>query len=218
MNKDLKSYYSQRASEYEEVYQRDDIPGWREELQFIEDQVRRTFKNHRVLEIACGTGYWTQTLAEVAKHVIATDVSPEVLEVAGHKALLEDQVTFVNSDAYSLENVAGDFEGGLANFWFSHIPKDRIMAFLNNFHSKLQSSAVVLLCDGIQTSGLGGELVSKPDSEDTYKIRTLNNGTVHQVLKNYYSEQELRQIFEPIVSNLEIQMGKYFWRVRYSVR
>ena len=38
-----------------------------------------------VVEFGCGTGYWTRAIAGNAQHVIATDLSDDMLEVAQHQ-------------------------------------------------------------------------------------------------------------------------------------
>ena len=41
---------------------------------------------HRnVLEVACGTGFWTRKLALQARSVVATDAAPEMLAIAGDR-------------------------------------------------------------------------------------------------------------------------------------
>src|SRR6058998_1664693 len=72
----LTDYYSRRAPEYEEIYHRSD-PVRQAEQQIIANEVRRLVQDRRVLEIACGTGYWTQFAAETAAHVCGIDSSPE---------------------------------------------------------------------------------------------------------------------------------------------
>lgn len=32
----------------------------------------------RVLEVACGTGYWTKTLSETAERIVAKDIGEDV--------------------------------------------------------------------------------------------------------------------------------------------
>src|SRR5207247_3263325 len=94
-------YYSQRAAEYEEIYQRDD-PVRQGELGEIAQVIRETFKGRRVLEVACGTGFWTRVLAEVAEQVMAIDGSRSMLELARVKTGEHATVRFEEGDAYDL--------------------------------------------------------------------------------------------------------------------
>jgi len=56
----LETYYSNRASEYERVY---DKPERQHELEWLRQRVPEILRGRRVLEVACGTGYWTQFIA-----------------------------------------------------------------------------------------------------------------------------------------------------------
>jgi len=187
---DLVEYYSQRATEYEDIYQRDD-PTRQFELEQITGEVRRTFAGRRVLEVACGTGFWTKILIEVASEVVATDASATMLDLArqksgSHRALRLEQV-----NAYELGSAAaivGNFDGALANFWLSHVPRAQLQSFLQQFHARLDSGAVVFMADNMNVPGIGGELVRPDGSADTYKVRQLKDGTVHQIIKNYYDK------------------------------
>jgi demethylmenaquinone methyltransferase/2-methoxy-6-polyprenyl-1,4-benzoquinol methylase len=51
-----------------------------------------------VLEIACSTGYWTQFIAPVARHITALDAAPGRWTSAGPR--LQINVEFVVGDAY----------------------------------------------------------------------------------------------------------------------
>ena len=62
--KELETYYADRAAEYEDVYQK---PERQASIAWLNSHLRQTFANRAVLEVACGTGFWTQTLAEVAR-------------------------------------------------------------------------------------------------------------------------------------------------------
>jgi ubiquinone/menaquinone biosynthesis C-methylase UbiE len=54
-----------------------------------------------VLELACGTGRWTEILADVAGHVIAVDINEAMLEQARDRPG-RGKVTFVQADALDL--------------------------------------------------------------------------------------------------------------------
>ena len=135
----MQDYYNRRAKEYEEIYRRDD-PARQAELAALGEAMRSALAGLDVLEIACGTGYWTAQLAGAARSILATDASREMLEIAYSKRL-PAPVSFAQADAFDLASMAGTFGGGLANFWFSHIPKARISDFLEGLHLRLGSGA-----------------------------------------------------------------------------
>ncbi|WP_282937230.1 class I SAM-dependent methyltransferase [Paenibacillus sp. RC67] len=212
----MRDYYGARAEEYEAIYHRDD-PNYQQELSLLRNTLQSLTKNKSVLEIACGTGYWSQAVAETAARFVGVDIRPEVIQMAKAKNLPPDKVTFVEGDAYNLESIEGSFDFGLANFWFSHIPKNKIEHFLSGFHRKLLPGANVFIADNVYVPGRGGEWIVKEDSEDTYKLRELADGSRHEILKNYYDYDELREIFKPFSSDLKLYVGSSFWYVSYTV-
>jgi hypothetical protein len=123
----------------------------------------------------------------------------------------------VIADAYQMKNIRETFNGGCSNLWFSHIPKKRIKEFLNVFHKKLLPGSVVFMADNTFIEGVGGELISKQGDENTYKKRKLSDGSVYEVLKNYFSENDLKEIFKYYSSDIKITFGKCFWRIRYNL-
>ena len=75
----LAKYYATIAQQYERVY---DKPERQEDLEVLRDKVADVLEGHTVLELACGTGYWTEVIAESAESVLATDVNDEMLALA----------------------------------------------------------------------------------------------------------------------------------------
>lgn len=61
MNTDIISYYKDRAKEYEKKYSK---PERQEDLKSIATILQEIFADKQVLEIACGTGYWTEKIAD----------------------------------------------------------------------------------------------------------------------------------------------------------
>ena len=80
--KAMKEYYARRAAEYEDIYLKADR---QEDLNQLKAILSGAFSGMDVLEIACGTGYWTQFLAKTARSILATDINPGVLELAREK-------------------------------------------------------------------------------------------------------------------------------------
>lgn len=216
----LIEYYRRRAPEYESVYGRFD-PEIENENQVTAEILKQYLKGRRVLEVACGTGYWIHFLSYTAKEIKATDINKEVIDLAKQKKF-NCSVSFQIMDAYNLAFEDKKFNAGLANFWFSHIPKKRINQFIKEFHRVLQPGSRVFITDNhnFQLSGYLGKLVTKKGDENTYKLRQLRDGSEHLVLKNYYTINELVKIFSNHVkgfSKSNVQSSKYFWRVVYEL-
>ena len=215
---DIKKYYSKRASEYEKVYHREDS-NRQNELRKISKALQSAMSEKNVIELACGTGYWTQLLSRTAKSVYATDIVEEALEIAKTKKYV-CPIQFSIEDAYRLSFSDGTFDGGLANFWFSHIPKSKINTFLKEFHRVLKKGSSVFITDNVLVKSIGGKLVKKPNDENTYKLRKLKDGEQFLVLKNYYSKENLLNIFKKHVKNFSpknIFYGKNFWHITYTI-
>jgi ubiquinone/menaquinone biosynthesis C-methylase UbiE len=212
----LPEYYSWRAPEYERMWYRDDAVRQGEQAAIV-GAMKNVFGGRRVLEVACGTGYWTKFVAESAEWVCGLDASPGMLTLARAKGLSPDRVEFREGDAYALAGVPGCFNGGLANFWISHVPTARRDEFLRGFHRRLGAGAAVFLADNVYVPGLGGELVVYPGVADTFKRRALPDGSHHEVVKNYFSADELRKILTSHATELHVHVGKCFWWANYRV-
>jgi demethylmenaquinone methyltransferase/2-methoxy-6-polyprenyl-1,4-benzoquinol methylase len=90
----LEAYYAKRAREYERIY---DKAERQDELAWLRGRLPALFEGRRVLEIACGTGYWTQFIARNAVHVNACDINESVLEIAREKPIPKGRVTFASA-------------------------------------------------------------------------------------------------------------------------
>jgi ubiquinone/menaquinone biosynthesis C-methylase UbiE len=215
----MEDYYRRRAEEYEEIYYRSELVT-QEEIKKIANTLKERLKGRRVLETACGTGYWTQVLSETAQSIVAIDIAQEMLEIAKRKKY-RCPVSILREDAYNLSFEDGLFDGGFANFWLSHIPKSRIDSFLKGFHRVLQSGSIILMADNIYVPGLGGKLVTKEDDENTYKLRTLKDGSECLILKNYFSVDELIEIFSRYARKFgreNVFYGNRYWCVVYELK
>ena len=211
----IERYYAKRAAEYEEIYRRDDPLRRAEQAKIVEVMTSR-LAGCDILEVACGTGYWTQFLSRAARSICAVDSSCEVLSIAKSKKY-DCPIEFMLQDAYNLALRPGTFEGGAANFWFSHIPRQRIDGFLKAFHARLEAGSPVFIADNVYVPGLGGEFVERDGDENTYKLRQIEGGSQHLILKNYYSTDELQKIFLSRVDDFTIVYGQCYWWITYSV-
>lgn len=216
---DLVKYYSRRAPEFEEIYQ---IPERQGDLSTLREYIRGTFRGRQVLEIACGTGYWTEILAESAASVFATDVSEEVLEIARAKNAIREnnKVQIRNMDAYTLEG-APIMSACLMGFWWSHMPRERIAEFLRVVHSKLRPGATVVIMDNRYVERSSTAISRTDEHGNTYQSRRLKNSgddSNYEVLKNFPTKEELFQAIEPYGAQVHFDELRYYWILRYELR
>jgi demethylmenaquinone methyltransferase/2-methoxy-6-polyprenyl-1,4-benzoquinol methylase len=209
----MPAYYAARASEYDLVYQK---PERQADLARLQSWLPPWFAGLRVLEIACGTGYWTQFIAPQAKEMVALDAAPETMaiarpRVAGHR------VEFVQGDAYQIPPELGQFDAAFAGFWFSHIPKSRQREFLLGLKARLQPGAGIVLIDNLFVPGSSSP-ISETDAEgNTWQLRPLADGSTHRVLKNFPDEVELKELVADVGQAPEYTNFGYFWALRFVV-
>ena len=209
----LIDYYGRRAHEYERIYHK---PERQADLARLREHLRRSLAGRSVLELACGTGYWTAAIADVADSILATDVSEEVLEVARAKGLDPTPVSFSHADAHHPIQRSRDFTAGLAAFWWSHIPRVRLSAFLDRFHAALVPGARVVFADNRFVEGSSTPICRTDAAGNTYQLRHLQDGTTHEVLKNFPSAEELRNLLQPYSDAVEVTTFDYFWCASYD--
>jgi len=204
----LRRYYAARAREYESIYEK---PERQRDLRRLEDEVPARLAGRRVLEIACGTGYWTRFLAQAAARVVGVDASVQTLEVARAKGLPQDRVEFRLADAYALPDELGLFEGAFAGFWWSHVPRARQAEFLACLDRRLGPGARVTLLDNLYVAGSSTPVAGTDSEGNSWQRRRLADGSEHRVLKNFPTEDELRGAIAPFAASMDYVRLDYFW-------
>ena len=123
VNRDMISYYRDRAEEYDRnAYSEEKQRDRQSDIQTSARMLQETFANKNVLEIATGTGFWTEKIAQTAKSVIATDINDNAIEFAKEKTYPKGNVTFRVGDLYTLEDLPPQ-DALFGGFIFSHILK-----------------------------------------------------------------------------------------------
>ena len=207
-----RTYYARRAAEYDRIYAR---PERQADLRAIERWLPPWFKGAHVLEVACGTGYWTRFLAPVAARVLAIDAAPETLAVARTRLAPATTVDFAIADAYALPVAAAHFDAAFAGCWFSHVPSARRLEFLRGLHAVLRPGARVVLFDNRYVERSSTPLAGRDADGNTFQLRVLEDGSTHRVLKNFPAAPELRAAVDGLATGVELVEWTYYWALAY---
>jgi SAM-dependent methyltransferase len=213
-NDSMKQYYARRAGEYESIYAK---PERQADLRMLEQLIAKIFANRSVLEIACGTGYWTQFVATTARSITATDINHEVIEIAKAKSY-RTQPQFLIADAYRPDMIPGKFDAVLSAFWWSHVPKERLGEFLSALHRSVPAGSLVAFLDNRYVEGSSTPISETDDRGNAYQDRKLADGSTHRVLKNFPTEPELREVLAPFSSALQVRNFDYYWLATFQTR
>lgn len=184
----LADYYARRAPEYERFYAK---PERQADLALLRTRVSSICAGRRVLEVACGTGWWTAALAPAAAQVTALDVNEETLRIARAKALPPGRVEFLRADAYALPDFGRRHDLLFAAFWWSHVPIGRLEEFLAGCAQAVAPGALLAFLDGRYVEGSSTPLSRHDAAGNSYQSRKLDDGSTYEVLKNYPGEGEL---------------------------
>jgi demethylmenaquinone methyltransferase/2-methoxy-6-polyprenyl-1,4-benzoquinol methylase len=160
----------------------------------------------------------TEAIAVTARSVLAVDSSEEMKEIASRENYPRKNVRFQKADAYSLDSVPGDFTAGFSGFWWSHIPRPKILSFINSLHRKIRRGGPVVFIDNNYIEGTSNPIVFEDDEGNTYQRRSLDDGDEYQIIKNYPTEGEFRSRLSGIADDIVFRRLTYFWCLHYTIR
>jgi len=212
------AYYRARATEYDEWFLRlgryDHGEAlnrqWFGEVADVQRALDQFAPRGRVLELACGTGWWTEQLARYAQEVTAVDASPEVITLNREKLGARDNVRYVEADLFSWEPEEA-YDVVFFSFWLSHVPPARFDEFWGMVRRSLVPTGRVFFIDSLfsDTSSAQGHHREGPAAVTT--VRRLNDGRDYRIFKVFYSPGELDQQLARLAWRAEVdRTAKYF--------
>ncbi|QBE62467.1 class I SAM-dependent methyltransferase [Pseudoduganella lutea] len=203
----LKQFYALNAAAIEDAY---DKPERQADLAAVRGKVAELLRGHKVLELACGTGYWTRVIAPTAASVHATDVNEEVLALARSRQQ-GGNVTFAQADAWDLPLSPGQYTAVFAGFWWSHVKREEQERFLAQLRAKLGKDVLLVLLDSVYVDG-SSTVIARTDLEgNTYQFRLLASGERLEVLKNFPTDSFLRKKLATATKEIRIDRLEHYW-------
>ncbi|HEX5166296.1 MAG TPA: class I SAM-dependent methyltransferase [Thermomicrobiales bacterium] len=193
--REQQEYYNARAAEYDEWWMRVgryDRGAEENSIWFAEqEEVRSAFDTldwgGEILELAGGTGIWTEWLASRARHITVLDGSLEMiainsvrLEAGGYRGKADYHQ--VNLFDWQPER---QYDGLFMGYFISHVPTAMMDSFLATVASALKPGGVIGLLDGRRETRSTSSDQPPPGPESDLTMRRLNDGRRFQIVKRF---------------------------------
>lgn len=199
-----RAYYRARAPEYDEWWQRrgrydrgaDEQAEWDRQIAVLDRALADFAATGRVLELAGGTGWWTERLARTADELTVVDASAETLEQNRARVGRAD-VTYVEADLFDWRPDQRH-DVVFFSFWLSHVPRWRFAEFWSLVRDCLAPGGRAFLIDNRDdpqpTSPAKDPSIFR--YEPDLHRRRLADGTEWRVVKVMYEPDELNALLE----------------------
>jgi 2-polyprenyl-3-methyl-5-hydroxy-6-metoxy-1,4-benzoquinol methylase len=200
-------YYRARANEYDQYYDRtgpfdlgpEGNAAWNAEIAEVDAWLTSLELGTSVLDVAAGTGRWTERLSRPGRRVVAVDAAPEMLELSRARNAGAG-VEFVITDLFTFRP-AERFRTVFFGFWLSHVPSERFDEFWELVDSWLAPGGEVLFVDNVTSSApwiqdrLSDELIT----------RRLNDGRTFTIVKTHWRPETLAPRLERLGWTAELR-------------
>jgi demethylmenaquinone methyltransferase/2-methoxy-6-polyprenyl-1,4-benzoquinol methylase len=208
---EMMEYYRQRAAEYDEWFYRrgryDHGPEanarWLAEADEVFSALNGLRMTGDVLELAAGTGIWTERLVRTAATVTAIDASAEMIEI-NRARVRSDRVSYLLGDLFAWRP-SRSYDGVCVAFWLSHVPLERLDEFLQTAASALTLGGKVFFVDNRRDPISTAHDQQLPGEETQVMTRRLNDGNEYQIVKNFFQPETLRRQFEAAGLSVEVR-------------
>jgi demethylmenaquinone methyltransferase/2-methoxy-6-polyprenyl-1,4-benzoquinol methylase len=187
------AYYRARAAEYDEWFLRrgrydrgaELNATWHEEVAMVRAALDTFRPTGHVLELACGTGLWTEQLVRSATHLTAVDAAPEAIAL-NRQRVRDERVEYVEADLFTWTPPRARFDVVFFSFWLSHVPPDRFDAFWQKVSDALRPGGRFFLVDSRREPTSTAVDHRLPSESTTTLTRRLNDGREFEIYKIFY--------------------------------
>ncbi len=210
-----KAYYRERATQYDRWFLREGrfYRGLAHKKRWFRqvEQVRRALDEFgatgRVLELACGTGLWTERLAATADELTAVDASSEML--AEMRTRLGDRrVHAVQADLFEW-TPDERYDVVFFSYWLSHVPPPRFAWFWSWLRDALAPGGRVFFVDSLRRP-----LSTARDhalGRGVTQVRRLDDGRRFEIVKVFHTPEELAPALAELGWSVDVRATDEFF-------
>lgn len=152
-------------------------------------------KGRKVLELAGGTGVYTEALVELAGELTVVDGSPESLAINQARLGPRPGLEFVLADLFTW-SPAERYEVVVFAFWLSHVPPDHFHGFWDLVDRCLAPEGTVVVIDARAPTPDAARsekatFFSEDRVDDSTVIRRTGDGTLYRIIRVMWSPDDL---------------------------
>jgi ubiquinone/menaquinone biosynthesis C-methylase UbiE len=207
-NQQVAKYYALLGEAVEDKYLEPDMD---EDIDDMSIHLGNVLAGHTVLELGCGTGFWTEVAAESAQSVLALDINANLVDIARERGMPEGKVSFRVADALDLPEDIGRFSAVLLSFLWSRLTKGEQEKLLATLKKRLGKDVLLVILDDSFVEGFS-ETIARTDAEGTtYEILTTPQGERFELPKSYQSDSALRKRLGNVGKEIKIERIEFFW-------
>lgn len=208
----LIDYYRARSEEHDAVYARDERQG---DIGIVMARLRDHLTDKHVLEVAAGTGFWTETYAHAVRSVLVTDISPETLTVAERRLDWPDHVSFAIANAFAPGR--HDVDACFVGFFWSRVLRRDIARFLSGLAIAAPGARLVVV-DNRYVAGSSPPISRTDEYGNTYQQRQQRDDPTWEVLANYPTPAQVRADLHAVADDVEVEELTYYWIATANLR
>jgi ubiquinone/menaquinone biosynthesis C-methylase UbiE len=208
------AYYGRRAHEYDDIYQGggpasiDDPEAYRAEVGALSSIVSRCCRGD-ILDVACGTAFWTPHYAGGCRRITLFDQSAEMLAEARARAAaagVAQRTLALRGDVLQYHFGQQRYDTILAAFLVSHFTLAQEARFFSVLRSVAKPRGALLILDTVWN-----EARARRRKKEGSQERTLADGSSFRIYKRYFTKGDIEALSRTRGISLKIEhFGKVF--------
>ncbi len=213
-------YYRARAAEYDSWFNRTGRydkgatvnQAWFDEAASVRAELATVpLDAADVLELAPGTGIWTEQLARTARQVTAVDASPEMIAInRARLGVAAGKVEYLIADLFAWEP-GRTYDAVVFCFWISHIPERLLDGFLARVSRALRSGGWVFFLDAQREPASQAVDHTLPAEDSEVMTRRLDDGREFSIVKNFWEPADLERRCSAVGLDVEVRTTERFF-------
>jgi ubiquinone/menaquinone biosynthesis C-methylase UbiE len=193
MIREQRDYYEARAAEYDDAYRRAakydrgaaNNADWQAEMVRLTGAFDALALSGDVVELAAGTGFWTERLVGRARSLTVIDGSTAMLAVNRNRLGSASERVHYEVEDLLAWHPRRTWDVCVFGFWLCHVPDERVAEFLDRVAESLRQGGAVCVVE------------KATDSEPVTELeaRTLNDGRQFTIVEHPRSTETLVALF-----------------------